>query len=146
MQVLKGVSFTLEAGTSAGLVGPSGGGKSTVMVIQKHWAAFALWGCCLWACIEHRTCAHEVQFGLVPALVGKASCDVSKAMIQRVWASFVPIRLQSIILYMFWAWFDVSNFCFWILNMLDGLSQSKSPFIPIAFDSVPRKKQIHYIQ
>ena len=30
-QVLKGVSFVLEAGTSAGLVGPSGGGKSTVM-------------------------------------------------------------------------------------------------------------------
>ena len=30
--------------------------------------------------------------------------------------------------------------------MLDGLSQSKSPFIPIAFDSVPRKNQMHYIQ
>ena len=39
----------------------------------------------------------------------------------------------------------LANFCFWILNMLDGLSQSKSPFIPIAFDSVPRKKQMHYI-
>lgn len=33
---------------------------------------------------------------LVPELVGKASYGVSKAMIQRVWASFVPIRLQSI--------------------------------------------------
>lgn len=99
LQVLKGVSFTLEAGTSAGLVGPSGGGKSTVMVIQKHWAAFAFcWGCFLWACIEHRgTCAQQVKFGLVPVLVGKAPCDVSQAMIQRVWASFVPVRLQSII-------------------------------------------------
>lgn len=38
VQVLKGVSFTLEAGTSAGLVGPSGGGKSTVMaMIQRFY-------------------------------------------------------------------------------------------------------------
>ena len=35
-QVLKGVSFTLEAGTSAGLVGPSGGGKSTVMAAGQN--------------------------------------------------------------------------------------------------------------
>jgi len=38
VQVLKGVSFVLEAGTSAGLVGPSGGGKSTVMaMIQRFY-------------------------------------------------------------------------------------------------------------
>ena len=30
------MSFVLEAGTSAGLVGPSGGGKSTVMVLQMQ--------------------------------------------------------------------------------------------------------------
>ena len=37
-QVLKGVSFVVEAGTSAGLVGPSGGGKSTVMaMIQRFY-------------------------------------------------------------------------------------------------------------
>ncbi|CAE7377852.1 ABCB11 [Symbiodinium natans] len=36
VQVLKGVSFVLEAGKSAGLVGPSGGGKSTVMAMLQR--------------------------------------------------------------------------------------------------------------
>ncbi|CAJ1461741.1 unnamed protein product, partial [Effrenium voratum] len=38
VQVLKEVSFVLQAGMSAGLVGPSGGGKSTVMaMIQRFY-------------------------------------------------------------------------------------------------------------
>eukprot|EP00439_Symbiodinium_sp_Y106_P024056 s2066_g2.t3 len=38
MQVLKGISFTISAGMSVGLVGPSGGGKSTVMsLIQRFY-------------------------------------------------------------------------------------------------------------
>jgi len=36
VQVLQGVSFVLEAGQSAGLVGPSGGGKSTVMAMLQR--------------------------------------------------------------------------------------------------------------
>ncbi|CAE7643961.1 ABCB5 [Symbiodinium sp. CCMP2592] len=36
VQVLQGVSFVLEAGCSAGLVGPSGGGKSTVMAMLQR--------------------------------------------------------------------------------------------------------------
>lgn len=36
VQVLQGVSFVLEAGRSAGLVGPSGGGKSTVMAMLQR--------------------------------------------------------------------------------------------------------------
>lgn len=36
VQVLKGISFVLEAGKSAGLVGPSGGGKSTVMAMLQR--------------------------------------------------------------------------------------------------------------
>jgi len=36
VKVLKGVSFTLEAGQSAGIVGPSGGGKSTVMALIQR--------------------------------------------------------------------------------------------------------------
>jgi ATP-binding cassette subfamily B (MDR/TAP) protein 1 len=38
VQVLKSLSFAVEAGTSVGLVGPSGGGKSTVMaMIQRFY-------------------------------------------------------------------------------------------------------------
>lgn len=38
VQVLKGMSFTIEAGTSVGVVGPSGGGKSTIMaMIQRFY-------------------------------------------------------------------------------------------------------------
>lgn len=36
VQVLNGVSFVLAAGQSAGLVGPSGGGKSTVMAMLQR--------------------------------------------------------------------------------------------------------------
>jgi len=38
VQVLKGVSFQIKAGQSVGLVGPSGGGKSTIMgLIQRFY-------------------------------------------------------------------------------------------------------------
>jgi len=38
VQVLKGISFSISAGQSVGLVGPSGGGKSTVMsLIQRFY-------------------------------------------------------------------------------------------------------------
>lgn len=38
VQVLRGVAFTVEAGQSVGVVGPSGGGKSTVMaMIQRFY-------------------------------------------------------------------------------------------------------------
>merc|ERR1712232_800365 len=38
VQVLKNLSFTIEAGQSVGVVGPSGGGKSTVMsMIQRFY-------------------------------------------------------------------------------------------------------------
>merc|ERR1719188_1281275 len=36
VQVLKGVSFEIEAGTSVGVVGPSGGGKSTVFAMLQR--------------------------------------------------------------------------------------------------------------
>mmetsp|Transcript_29467 Transcript_29467/g.78490 ORF Transcript_29467/g.78490 Transcript_29467/m.78490 type:complete len:309 (-) Transcript_29467:875-1801(-) len=36
VQVLKGVSFTVKSGWSVGLVGPSGGGKSTVMSLLQR--------------------------------------------------------------------------------------------------------------
>jgi len=36
VQVLKGASFLVEAGTSVGLVGPSGGGKSTIMCMLQR--------------------------------------------------------------------------------------------------------------
>merc|ERR1712146_281443 len=38
VKVLKDLSFTIEAGQSVGVVGPSGGGKSTVMsLIQRFY-------------------------------------------------------------------------------------------------------------
>lgn len=38
IQVLKGVNFKIRKGQSVGLVGPSGGGKSTVMsLIQRFY-------------------------------------------------------------------------------------------------------------
>ncbi|CAE7939207.1 mdr4, partial [Symbiodinium sp. KB8] len=38
VQVLKGITFSISAGQSVGLVGPSGGGKSTVMsLIQRFY-------------------------------------------------------------------------------------------------------------
>jgi len=36
VQVLKQLTFTVEAGTSVGLVGPSGGGKSTIMALVQR--------------------------------------------------------------------------------------------------------------
>ena len=38
VQVLKGITFSISRGQSVGLVGPSGGGKSTVMsLIQRFY-------------------------------------------------------------------------------------------------------------
>ena len=36
LQVLKGINFKIRAGQSVGLVGPSGGGKSTVMSLLQR--------------------------------------------------------------------------------------------------------------